>query len=100
MTSIDELRNRLRAEMPRLRREYAVKSLALHGSRLRGQERPDSDLDVVVEFDDAEPPPDLFDFIALKHALEDVLDVTVDLGERSALSGPAGEQIRREAEAI
>ena len=42
--------DRLRLELPRLRREYAVASLGLFGSSVRGEQRKGSDLDVLVEF--------------------------------------------------
>ena len=100
--ALSTLRERLRAELPRLRETYAVERLALHGSRLRGEARPESDLDVLVVFEETEAGRrvSLFDFIALKHELEDLLGVPVDLGEMKALRGPAGEQIRREAEDV
>ncbi len=41
---------RLREELPRLRREYAVRSLGLFGSYVRGEQRRGSDLDVLVEY--------------------------------------------------
>lgn len=99
---IGVLRERLRNALPRLQETYAVKRIALHGSRLRGKARPESDLDVLVDFEDtaAGRRVSLFDFIALQHELEDLLGVPVDLGEASALSGPAGEHIREEAEYI
>ena len=96
------LKKRLRAELPRLRREYAVDTLAIHGSRLRGKAGPESDLDVLVDFEDTEAGRrvSLLDVIALKHELEDLLGVPVDLGERAALRGPVGERIRQEAEDV
>ena len=47
---VQELRNRLQKELPRLRQEYAVRSLGLFGSYVRGEHRKGSDLDVLVEF--------------------------------------------------
>ena len=98
-TGIDALRERLRAELPRLREQYAVERLALHGSRLRGEARPGSDLDVLVDFaeDEAGQQVSLLDFIALQQELSDLLGVPVDLGEAQALRGPAGEEIRQNA---
>jgi hypothetical protein len=74
----------------------------LHGSRLRGEASPESDLDVLVDFEDSEAgrQVSLLDFIALKQELEDLLGMEIDLGERKALRGPAGAAIRWEAEAI
>lgn len=98
--TIETLKDRLRDALPRLREQYAIKRLAIHGSRLRGDSQPDSDLDVLVDFEDTEAGRriSLFDFIALQQELEDLLGVPVDLGEAKALRGPAAEHIRREAE--
>ena len=99
---IGALKERLREALPRLREQYAVERLALHGSRLRGEPRPDSDLDVLVDFEEtaAGRRVSLLDFIALQHELEDLLGVPVDLGEAKALRGPAANQIRQEAEYV
>lgn len=96
------IKDRLREALPRLRDEYAVEQLYLHGSRVRGESHSDSDLDVLVDFQDSEAgrQVSLLDFIALKQELEDLLDISVDLGERAALQGTMGEKIREEAEAI
>lgn len=99
---IGALKERLRAALPRLQEQYAVERLAVHGSRLRGDSGPRSDLDVLVDFEETEAGRriSLFDFIALQHELEDLLGVPVDLGEAKALRGPAAEHIRREAEYV
>lgn len=101
-TSLSEIKERLREALPRLRDEYAVEHLALHGSWVRGDARPDSDLDVLVEFEDSEAgrSVSLFDFIALRQDLEDRLGMPVDLGERSALEGPARDNILRNARPV
>jgi hypothetical protein len=99
---IQSIKKRLRGVLPRLRKEYAVDRLYLHGSRLRGEASPESDLDVLVDFEDSEAgrQVSLLDFIALKQELEDLLGMEVDLGERAALRGPAGSAIEQEAVAI
>jgi hypothetical protein len=100
--SIDTVRERLRAMLPHLQATYAVEHLALHGSYLRGEATPSSDLDVLVTFQ-ATPAGrriSLLDMLALKHELEDRLGVPVDLGEAAALRGPAAERILKDAEPI
>ena len=99
---LQAIKDRLRTALPRLREEYAVERLFLHGSRVRGEATVESDLDVLVDFEESDPGRQisLLDFIALKQELEDLLNLSVDLGERSALQGPAGENIRREAEPV
>lgn len=56
----------LLAHLPELREQYAVKSLGVFGSYVRGQEHRHSDLDVLVEF---ERTPTLLEFVRLKHYL-------------------------------
>lgn len=99
---IQSIKRRLRDALPRLRQDFAVRRLFLHGSRLRGEAGPESDLDVLVDFEDSATgrQVSLLDFIALKQELEELLDMEVDLGERKALRGPAGETIEQEAESI
>ena len=53
-----------------------VKSLAFFGSAARGEEREDSDVDLLVEF---QRPAGLFEFVDVKQYLEDVLGCRVDL---------------------
>lgn len=99
---LQSIKRRLREALPRLQEEFAVDRLYLHGSRLRGEADPESDLDLLVDFQDSEAgrQVSLLDFIALKQELEDLLGMEVDLGERSALRGPVGTTIQQEAEAL
>ncbi len=99
---IQSIKRRLQEALPRLRTEYAVDQLYLHGSRIKGEAGPESDLDVLVDFQDSEAgrQMSLLDFIALKQELEDLLEIEVDLGERKALCGPVGKTIEQEAVSI
>jgi hypothetical protein len=93
-TDLDELRRKLRAALPLVRSRYGVASLSLFGSRVRGEGRADSDLDILVEFDAA---PTLFRFLELETLLSDVLQVRVDLVMKSALKRALGTRILQEA---
>ena len=79
--------------LPRLARQYHVQSLGVFGSYVRHAQRPGSDLDVLVTF---EEPPGLLTFLALENYLADVLGVKVDLVMREALKPAIGEHILRE----
>lgn len=59
-----------------------VKSLTLFGSVARDQARPDSDVDLLVEFN---RDVGLFEFIELRLYLEDILGCSGDLGTQDAL---------------
>ena len=70
-------------------------ALDIYGSRVRGEERPDSDLDVFVDFDPAK-----FGYVELVE-LEDMLSrelgLKVQLGTHDALHPLMKPQIEREA---
>jgi hypothetical protein len=61
--------------------KHDVTSLWVFGSQARGDFRPDSDLDLLVDF---ASPPGFDNFMGLKIDLEDRLGIKVDLLSRSA----------------
>ena len=77
-------RARLGALLPELRERYAVRSLAIFGSFARGEQTPESDLDVLVDFD---VQPGGIAFVGLATLLEDRLGLPVDLATRSMIGG-------------
>lgn len=58
--------------------QYKVKRASLFGSTARGENRPDSDVDILVEMSENSR---LFDFLALQTDLEESLARKVDLVE-------------------
>lgn len=84
----------LREEIPYLTERYRVESLGLFGSYLRGTQRPDSDLDVLVTFSET---PSLFRLVELENYLTDRLGVKVDLVLRDSLKPRIGERVLEEA---
>ncbi len=90
----------LRELMPELQRVYRVRSLALFGSVARGEAKARSDIDLLVEFDDAISPVSLLEFVALRNFLSDKLGRRVDLVERQTLRPTLRDGILREAEPI
>lgn len=95
--SLDEIRSTLRSELPRLQQQYAVRSLEFFGSFVRGEASEDSDLDLLVEFDQT---PTLFSFIRLENELSELLDIRVDLVMKDSLKPVLGARILAEAEAV
>ena len=75
-------------------KEFGVKSIALFGSAVRGEARPESDIDVLVEF---EHPVGIFAFLRLQHRLEELLGSRVDLVTPAALKRQLRDQILKEA---
>lgn len=69
-----EIRNRLTANRDTLK-QYTVRKLGLFGSYARGEQRPDSDVDFLVRFDQ----PTFDHFMDLAFYLEQVLGKEVEL---------------------
>ena len=61
---------------PQLASQYHVRRFGLFGSVIRGDQSPDSDIDILVEFETA---PSIFGFLELEEKLEEVLLAPVDL---------------------
>jgi len=66
MNKIEEIKKELEELKPILREKYKVKSMGIFGSYLRSEERKDSDLDILVEFEE-DAPLSLLDFIRLEN---------------------------------
>lgn len=81
---------RLHSELPRLREQYAVRSLGVFGSYARGEQNAQSDLDVLVQFSNT---PGMLKFLALERDLAQLLGVTVDLVHKDALKPAIGKRI-------
>lgn len=71
-----------------------VRSLELFGSVARGEAGPNSDVDLLVEFD---RPIGLFHFFRVQRRLEEILGCRVDLVMREAVKRQLRERIFSEA---
>ena len=91
--NLDFLVDRLRRDLPRLQREYAVRSLGLFGSYIRGKQKKGSDLDILVDFVEV---PGMFRILDLERDLSHLLKVRVDLVQKEALKPAIGKRILQE----
>jgi hypothetical protein len=83
----------LRGQAAELRRRGVI-SLRLFGSVARGDERTDSDVDLLVSFDET---PSYSHFMRLRIFLEDLLGCRVDLVTESGLKDRARPYVEAEA---
>ena len=80
-------------------RKYGVKELAVFGSAARGELRPDSDVDLLVEFRE-EARPGLIGLSALGREFSTVLGRRVDVAVKAALKPLVRSEILSEAHVI
>ncbi len=80
-------------------RKWKIRELALFGSILRDDFRPDSDVDVLVEFE-IDAPWDLFDFALAREELIELFGRRVDFIEKFAVENPYIKQSIREASQV
>jgi hypothetical protein len=83
-------REELIAELQRLRPQFereGVTHMALFGSRARRDNRPDSDVDLVIEISDAvDRHFSLLDLIGVGHIIEDSIGIEANLFMRRSLN--------------
>ena len=65
-------------------RRWRITELALFGSALRDDFRPDSDVDLLVTFE-SDAPWSMLDLVAMEFELEELFGRGVDLVERAAI---------------
>jgi len=93
--------NRARIEIPEATigdfcRRRHIRRLAMFGSALRDDFSPDSDIDVLVEFQPGHTPG--LDFFAIERELSQILGRKVDLSTPHFLSPYFRDQVLAEAE--
>ena len=76
-----------------LAQKHGVKSIAIFGSTARDEARPDSDVDILVEF---ERPVGYFKLADISFYLEEKLGQEVDLATPGALRSPVRERVYKD----
>jgi predicted nucleotidyltransferase len=78
-------------------KRYRVKSISLFGSYVRNEQKEESDIDFLVDFQEGAT---LFDFVELQDSLSDLLAKKVNIVSRRGLSKYIGPYILKEAEPV
>jgi predicted nucleotidyltransferase len=78
-------------------RENGATALFVFGSRARGSQRPDSDLDLFIDYDSTAKIPDLFRLMQIEDELSRALGIPVPITTRDALHPLMKERIERDA---
>lgn len=95
MKSLTEVETVLAAQKPYLVANYGVSEIGIFGSYVRGEQRPDSDVDILIEL---ERPPKigLIGLIELQEYLGDLLGAPADVVVKSNLRKRIGQRILAE----
>lgn len=75
MKTLEDIKKILLENKQILKEKYKVKTLAIFGSYVRGEQKKSSDIDILVEFEQ----PVGFLFFHLERYLEEILGIKVDL---------------------
>ncbi|MBI1778149.1 MAG: nucleotidyltransferase family protein [Proteobacteria bacterium] len=78
-------------------RENGATGLFIFGSRARGTERPDSDLDLFIDYNPASKVPNMFRLMQIEEEIAGVLGVPVTITTRNALHPLMKDRIERDA---
>jgi predicted nucleotidyltransferase len=82
MKNIREIKQRIASLKETLHREYGVSKLEFFGSYVRGEQREDSDIDVLVEFD---RDVSLLDIAKLQIFLSEQLGIKTDVVHKNCV---------------
>jgi hypothetical protein len=78
-------------------RENGATGLFIFGSRARDTHRPDSDLDLFIDYDQDEKIPNMFRLMALEEQISKAQGISVTITTRSALHPLMQNRIERDA---
>ena len=93
MQDVEDIKRVLLQHKAELKKRFKVKTIGVFGSYVRGEQKQQSDVDVLVEF---EEPVGLFEFMDLEMNLSNLLGVKVDLVSKKALKPHIGKRILEE----
>jgi len=78
-------------------RENGATGLFIFGSRARGNHRPDSDLDLFIDYNPAARVPNMFRLLQVEEEISEALGIPVTITTRNALHPLMKDSIERDA---
>lgn len=91
--NLSDPREPLQKLYPKIKQKYRIAKLGIFGSYARNEQREDSDLDLLVTFEET---PGLFQYIELENLISDALGIKVDLVMEDALKPGIKERVLNE----
>lgn len=92
--TLEQILRDFREVILRIARDHGAEQVRVFGSTVRGEARPDSDVDLLVRL---EPERSLLDLVAIKQDLEDLLGCKVDVVTEASLSPYIRDAVLKEA---
>ena len=96
MITIQEIKNKLQVAMSDLQSRYPIGRLAVFGSATRSDFTPESDIDIMVEFNGEIG----WEFFELNDELEKLFERKVDLVTREAIKPHYWEYIKKDVQYV
>lgn len=97
MRDHNQLQELLSQQLNNLNEDFGVTEIGIFGSYARGEQGPDSDLDVLVNFS---RPIGFVTFMQLEQHLGRLLGIKVDLVTQAALKTHIGKRILKEVQYV
>jgi len=99
MKTLTEIKQILQAQKPYLYEKYGVIEVGVFGSYVRGEQRPDSDIDILIELTDP-PRISLLDLVELEDYLSTLLGAKVQTAIKKNLKPRLQPYILQEVEML
>jgi len=94
LKNLEDIKRILEIHKEYFRIRYGVKGIGIFGSYIRGEQREDSDIDILVEF---EKTVSLLKVVSLENYLNDLLGIKVDVVPQEDVRAELQDEIFREA---
>ncbi len=91
---IQEIKSIIEMHASEIKKTFSVKEIGLFGSYVKGAERPESDVDILVVFEKGHK--DFFNYMRLKYYIEGLIGKRVDLVIKEAVKPRLQEKIFKE----
>ena len=91
-TEVDQIKKKLKTLLKDLKKRYPIHSLSIFGSYARGDQNAESDLDLLVEFNDKIG----IRFVDLAGELEEKMGIKIDLVSRKGVKEGYFKEISKE----
>jgi uncharacterized protein len=95
MKDLAGIKKILQTQKPYLYEKYGVTAVGVFGSYVRGEQGPDSDVDILIELTDP-PRISLMGLVNLQNYLSDLLGMKVDVAIKKNLKKRIGRRILQE----